>query len=64
MEIAFKVVEDANFFFQQNNCRSGWITSQFGHWRKRYHSKGREQIVIKDFFKKRKLLGGLNGFDE
>ena len=54
MEIAFKVVEDANFFcfFNRAIAAAGWITSQFGHWRKRYHSKVREQIVIKDFSRK------------
>ena len=54
MEIAFKVVEDANFFcfFNRTIAAAGWITSQFGHWRKRYHSKVREQIVIKDFSRK------------
>ena len=55
MEIAAKVVKDANFFFFFNRTISaaGWITSQFGNGRKRYHSKGREQIVIKDFSRKK-----------
>ena len=56
MEIAFKVVKDANFFlfffFNRTIAAAGWITSQFGNWRKRYHSKGREQIVSKDFSRK------------
>ena len=54
MEIAVKVVEDANFsfFFNRTIAAAGWITSQFGNWRKRYQGKGREQIVIKDFSRK------------
>ena len=40
------------FFFNRTIAAAGWITSQFGNWRKRYHSKGREQIVSKDFSRK------------